>query len=305
MTNYKSQKQLTKIFLNVSDISTFIGIKKYNIVDIFERLWKKIDNDYQICLMNLEKSIIKKEILNKNITDVESYAKKTVKELSETNDEKIKKVFGEEIVEILKNKTCISNKKELIDKKIENNESIKNLQNISEIKNIATNIINTTHGIKEEPITLNIIQTKFNTNLNTEQKYKYKKLKYDSIDNYEWFIGGRMDAIDNETRTIIEIKNRVNKLFSRILDYELCQIQLYMWLVDFSNSKLIENYNQSILEYEIAYDPLYIDNVLNKINIFINNFEINFINNLEIKIKYLQLNINEKENFILQNIFIN
>jgi hypothetical protein len=113
-----------------------------------------------------------------------------------------------------------------------------------------------------------------------------------------------MDAIDHKNQTIIEIKNRIYKLYNRILDYEMCQVQLYMWLINYSRVELIEKYRDQINRYNIDYDIKYVNITLKKIIKFICIYEDMFLNNIENKIKYLKFNNKDKESFI-KKIYLN
>lgn len=48
----------------------------------------------------------------------------------------------------------------------------------------------------------------------------------------EWGLGGRIDAISADGTTVIEIKNRVRRLFEHAVEYENVQIQSYMHILD-------------------------------------------------------------------------
>ncbi len=56
-----------------------------------------------------------------------------------------------------------------------------------------------------------------------------------------WFVGGKVDAID-AAGNVIEIKNRVNRLFFRAPWYEVVQVQCYLALVGAPRGLLIEAY---------------------------------------------------------------
>ena len=57
---------------------------------------------------------------------------------------------------------------------------------------------------------------------------------------FPWYIGGKIDAICSDRSMLIEIKNRVNRLFRRPPSYEMVQIQTYMWLLDIDKGLLVE-----------------------------------------------------------------
>lgn len=55
-----------------------------------------------------------------------------------------------------------------------------------------------------------------------------------------WYIGGRVDAVSTDRTLVIEIKNRVNRLFYRVPEYERVQVQAYMHLLDIDRAMLVE-----------------------------------------------------------------
>lgn len=55
-----------------------------------------------------------------------------------------------------------------------------------------------------------------------------------------WYVGGKIDAIDEEGKLLIEIKNRVNRLFYRVPFYEQVQVQAYLELLDLEEGILVE-----------------------------------------------------------------
>lgn len=56
-----------------------------------------------------------------------------------------------------------------------------------------------------------------------------------------WFVGGKVDALD-DAGDVIEIKNRVNRLFFRAPWYEEVQVQTYLNLVGAPRGYLVEAY---------------------------------------------------------------
>lgn len=55
-----------------------------------------------------------------------------------------------------------------------------------------------------------------------------------------WHVGGKIDAIDAERTMVIEVKNRVNRLFRRVPFYEQVQVQAYMHLLNLDKAVLVE-----------------------------------------------------------------
>jgi hypothetical protein len=69
---------------------------------------------------------------------------------------------------------------------------------------------------------------------------------------------GRVDRIqlnEDGSRTLVEIKNRANKLFGRVRDYENLQCQTYLQMLkDIQYCRLIEQYNNEKKAYLIEKD---------------------------------------------------
>ena len=68
----------------------------------------------------------------------------------------------------------------------------------------------------------------------------FYKLGMGEIDGVPWFVGGKIDAMSDDGNLLIEIKNRVNRLFHRAPAYEAVQVQAYLELLDVQQGALVE-----------------------------------------------------------------
>jgi hypothetical protein len=328
----------TAIFLNISEIAAFVGQNKWDYITPFERLWKKYDPEYKICLdeynnlistrktdlilLDNEKRIIEQNLEDKKITkrqytklikEVESKSIKVtndidnltskVNSISLTQSEKIEKDLGKDIIQ-----TISSSSKETQDKRKITNEAIDKLEKQGKIKKEqkdellkqTESLINKTHGTLKEDSAIKIFENNYNITLDTSQKYyKYKIIK---TEKYNWFIGGKMDGIftdlDNpENNYVVEVKNRTKGFFNSLREYEKTQIQLYLLLTGFKNSKLVEKYNSKIRVTDVPVEQQYIDDILEYLLIFINK-TITFWENNKLKMSYLDMTENEKKKFL-------
>lgn len=57
---------------------------------------------------------------------------------------------------------------------------------------------------------------------------------------FPWYIGGKIDGISSDRKLLIEIKNRVNRLFRKPPSYEVVQVQTYLHLLDIDRGVLVE-----------------------------------------------------------------
>ena len=326
---------ITSIFLNISEIASFVGQNKWDNITPFERVWKKYDNEYNICLYELNNEISKKKIdlvfvsdqerilqdnlKNKLITkreftksikenqDKQLLINNDIKEIIErvdnislTQTEKIEKDLGEIIT-----KTISSDNHETSDKRKITNDAINNLVKTGQIKDVqkqellkqTESLINKTHGTLTENAAIKMFEEQNNLTLDTTQIYH--KYIVNKTDDYEWYIGGKMDGIytDNNINYVVEVKNRMKGFFTSIREYELTQIQLYLLLIGYDNAKLVEKYNKKIRVTDVPRQQDYIDDTLEYLNIFIHAF-IEFLSDFNMKMTYISSNDNEKNKFL-------
>ena len=62
-------------------------------------------------------------------------------------------------------------------------------------------------------------------------------------DTVPWYVGGKIDAINPERSLVIEIKNRINRLFYKIPYHEQIQLQAYLELLQINHGVLCECYS--------------------------------------------------------------
>lgn len=68
----------------------------------------------------------------------------------------------------------------------------------------------------------------------------FYKTRMGEVEGVPWFVGGKIDALSDDGHLLIEIKNRVNRLFYRAPAYEAVQVQTYLELLDVSQGALVE-----------------------------------------------------------------
>lgn len=69
-----------------------------------------------------------------------------------------------------------------------------------------------------------------------------------------WFVGGKIDAITADRGLLVEIKNRVNRLFYRVPFYEVVQVQTYLQLLGMEQGVLIECLNSRAAPPPVGLD---------------------------------------------------
>jgi DNA polymerase III epsilon subunit-like protein len=86
----------------------------------------------------------------------------------------------------------------------------------------------------------------------------FYKMDICTIEGTLYQIVGRVDRIQHNedgSRTLVEIKNRANKLFGRVRDYEAVQCQTYLQMLkDIPYCRLIEQFNDERKSYLVEKD---------------------------------------------------
>jgi len=250
---------MKRVNIPASKISTIVGLNPFNKYDdIFEEIKSKITGE-KIKTLNdnikLEKNDllkITKELLpNTNIPD------------ENLNLEHILKLSCKDAVK------CNSTQQSHI---LENqiNRTIQNIVpdnvNIKEIKEFVNKDINLKRGIKNEDKIIQNYNKKYKTTVTDNNSkvfyYPFIEIKKNNT-TYKFQISAKIDGLENDT--LIEIKNRRNKLLNKIPTYEQVQLEIYLRILKLQTGKLIENFNDTTKEYIYKPNDELWDNILEKL----------------------------------------
>ena len=168
-----------------------------------------------------------------------------------------------------------------------------------EFKESVNHITNTQFGIRFENNGVEIYQQK--TGNIVEKSGKYHKEELFIIDNEIdgvmdiWTVGGKVDgiAIDKDgNKIILEIKNRVNRLFNTVRDYEKVQCYAYMYALDINSIHLSEilksRKNNDMNIFEINFDEeFWQKEIVDNISLFVDDFY-DFLSNKKRKVELLR-----------------
>jgi hypothetical protein len=265
------------LLINISQIAIITGDNPYKskreyLIEFWEKNFNKDYLEYQKktkFMKNTDEEIIK-TISKKNNIDIKNDIQKCI-ETDNTNDlNNIKKTIFEKM------------------DKLSNDEK-------KEITKSLNNVTNTNFGIKNENDVTKIYKNMKGVSIIKDDKYRKKKIIQNN--NFNIYIGGKIDGINFENNCIVEVKNRINKLFYSLRDYEKVQIMSYMYLFSSSKGHLVEAFlkkeNTNINIIEVDYDENYMKEIISKIFNF-GNYFFHFMNNENLKIHILK-NKNEIE----------
>ena len=150
----------------------------------------------------------------------------------------------------------------------------------TEITRSITNVTNTKFGIKNEDDVTKLYENMSGQKIIKDNKYH--KIKLFDVGDFHIFIGGKIDGINSNGDIIIEVKNRIHKLFYTLRNYEKVQIMCYMHLFNVSKGHLVEAHKKKdgteINIINVDFDNEYMNNIFRKITdftLFCNNFILN------------------------------
>ena len=198
--------------------------------------WKMFDKkDYQkySTLVSKMKDDKKQKIIPTNQSNFEQLKQFQEKyNLSPELHSKIKECQGS------KSSCQVKEKKEEIINDIQKNKKIKT-EDMERIKHLVSNSTNTVFGCRQEKNTIQEFEAIQNCKvIGGQKRCEYIIGKYN--DDFEIVLVGKIDGI-TENGEIIEIKNRINKNFNFLKDYERPQIMTYLWMHKASQGYLVEN----------------------------------------------------------------
>lgn len=275
-----------ELCIYASELSNLIEVSTFKPpATVLMRIWEKnFPQDYNCHKQNL---LTNKIEVNKNDTSKETFNKFK----NSLNKKKQKEVCinMEKCLEAKNVNSMINQRRELL-KEVQELPS----KDKEKIKKSIIEMTNTNFGIKNETKSIHIYTQLTGIPVLKLNNFFRKQICKDS--GFSWFIGGRIDGI-LENRTIIEVKNRMHKLFNKVKDYEKVQTYCYMYILESNISQIVETYmnnrNPETGILEIEYEENYWEFILNRILIFIDYFN-KFITSSEMKNNLL---INGIENY--------
>lgn len=121
----------------------------------------------------------------------------------------------------------------------------------------------TTHGTRSEDKTSDkVVQ---DTGVKLVRDNSFYKFDVCTIGELDFIVCGKIDRIEERpdgSRILVEIKNRTNRLFRRVVPYEMVQVQVYLQMLGLVHARLIEQHNNQVLSHEIDRDEEMWSNVI-------------------------------------------
>jgi len=266
------------ICIYASELAVVLGLNKYqNISDIILKLWEKnypVDYENTVSEIKLKKNIevVKKESDKDFINRVQGESNLNIKDQL---DECLKTTDTKKMLET----------RDLIMREVSKNASIGD-EVKKEFKKTIESMTNKNNGTINEKSIREYYSEKSGKRIIVNEKFIRRDIcTYNGV---KWAVGGKIDGI-TEDDIVIEIKNRIYKLFYELRDYEKVQLYTYMFILGLQKGHLVESMkkkNSNEMEINIIeeeFDKEYWNGViLPRLNNFIKLFHL-FLESVELK----------------------
>jgi len=113
----------------------------------------------------------------------------------------------------------------------------------------------TTHGTRSEDQTSDKVQLEEGVRLVRDDSFY--QIEVCRIGDTRYVVMGRVDRVEERpdgSKVLVEIKNRTNRLFNSVPEYEFIQIQVYLQMMGLVHARLVEQYNNQVKSHNVDRD---------------------------------------------------
>ena len=129
---------------------------------------------------------------------------------------------------------------------------------MTHMKNVGTRKTNTSFGTRHEGDVGEMYHRETGLKIEKDNARKF----------WEFMPGfgivGKFDGF-NEAGTLVEIKNRMRRLFGTVVEYEKVQVHVYMAMSRKTQAQLVERYKDQIMVHEVEFEQQFMDEVLDEL----------------------------------------
>jgi hypothetical protein len=130
-----------------------------------------------------------------------------------------------------------------------------------ELPRTMTSQVNTIRGTRDESIAVEQLGHTLKRKIKMDASMYYGHVPLTIAGPYRLRVGGKVDGIVDE-QTLAEVKNRQNRLFRKVPEYELIQVQVYMEITNRQVCEFLERFGGSSWNTTIARDSAYYQDVI-------------------------------------------
>lgn len=228
----------SRIILKASDVAAIIGRHQYKTrTEIFNEYWKKYSPETFTGQTQKDRA----EAALKS-SDVAQEVLKSALSVKAKDSTEVQKVFAQ------------------AKEKVNSDTKLDASQKAEVIEHLRSQVY-TTHGTRSEDKTADKVESTENVRLVRDDLFH--NLEVCVIGDSKFVICGKIDRIEERpdgSRILVEIKNRTNRLFRRVVEYEFIQIQVYLQMLGLVHARLVEQYNNQVLSHNVDRDEELWDN---------------------------------------------
>jgi len=311
-TTSSSSSAVSKIiYLNASELAIAVGANPYqNIKDLIIKLWGRYFPEDYFSFLDEIKRTNKVEVIQE--TEYQCLQRLTAKYANDqieamAVENKIKDCLKSDDIADLQAKQQSVLQEMLVKKDI-------SAEDKQALEKTLVSLTNKTFGTRKEGDAITQYENLTKKRVQRLSKYFTQKFPTHGLEtegflgNVEWKLGGKIDGM-TENGELIEVKNRMNRFFNQVRDYEKVQIQTYFQLLDIESGYLVESLVKKkgdapeINIVAVQYEPEYWNNfIIPRTRKFIDYFQHILLDN-QFKIRLLVNNEKEMEKEIRSNLF--
>jgi hypothetical protein len=221
-----------RVILKASDVAAIIGRHQYKSRDeVFNDYWKKYSPETFTGLTKNDKA-----------------------EAALAASSTAQQVLASALAVKAKDSSEVAKTFEEAKSKVSSDSKLNSEQKAEVIEHLRSKVY-TTHGTRSEDKTSDKVEKETGARLVRDDSFY--NLDVCTLGRTKFVICGKIDRIeekDDGSRTLIEIKNRTNRLFRRVVDYEYIQIQVYLQMLGLVHARLVEQYNNQVLSHYVDRD---------------------------------------------------
>jgi hypothetical protein len=238
-----------RVVIKASDVAAIIGKNKYKPrSEIFDEYWKKYSPETFTGKTRTDKAF---EALNAS-EEAQKILKETASLKPHTSTD-VQAVFASAEQAI-------------------NLDSKLNSEQKAEVIAHLKSRVYTAHGTRAEDRTSDKVVADEGVKLVKDNSFY--NLEICELGDVKFVVTGKIDRIEERpdgSRILVEIKNRTNRLFRRVVEYEMVQVQVYLQMLGLIHARLVEQYNNQVLSHDITRDEeMWVNEIIPGIEEFCN-----------------------------------
>lgn len=274
--------------INASEVAALVGKNPY----------KSQDEAIQDCWNRNKKGLPPLEIMRakkvcRKNKDVDAAYSKMIEDIkkTETNADVIEKKaeFSEKIKTIMVGKVDeeITNVKESFEQDLMYAKNESDKKDIQKLYDQRMQNLNQkrSEAVEEAQQVEKVAISKFNTNYGTRKESNVgasyaevtgmtvektnKRHTWDIHPGFE--VVGKFDGFADDG-TLVEIKNRMRRLFGVVKEYENVQVHIYMKMANVTNAHLVEKFEDKIMVHDVYYDDDFMIEIESELEDVIKNY---------------------------------